>query len=204
MISENKNEKDIKIFNNARKSNPDSQFLGNIKSNDSFLKESHIMIKKEYSIKDDKSRDENRSKSSSGKKIIHEKKFKKKSLSIKNKKREREKILKMLKNEKLKIPTGKRMSAGNKKINININNIEKKINSLPKNKNLYERLDKFGNKISKENKKNVHITFLDNIPYGNNKLIEIIPIESFKKLNMIEKFTKENYISYCSNCCQMI
>ena len=110
----------------------------------------------------------------------------------------------MLKNEKLKIPTGKRMSTGNKKINININNIEKIINSLPKNKNLYERLDKFGNKISKENKKNVHITFLDKIPYGNNKLIEIIPIESFKKLNMIEKITKENYISYCSNCCQMI
>ena len=152
MISENKNENDIKIFNKARKSNPDSQFLGNIKNNDSFLKESHIIFKKEYSIKDGKSRDESRSKSSSGQKIIDEKKFKKKSLSIKNKKREKEKILKMLKNEKLKIPTGKRMNISNKKIKININNIEKIINSLPNNKNLCERLDKFGNKINKEKK----------------------------------------------------
>ena len=108
----------------------------------------------------------------------------------------------MLKNEKLKIPTGKRMSTANKKININ--NIEKIINSLSKNKNLCERLEKFGNKINKENKKNVHITFLDNIPYRNNKLIEIIPIESFKKLNMREKITKEDFISHCSNCCQII
>ena len=211
MLSENKtiNGNDIKIYKYIRNSNPNnnsnSQFLNNIKNNSSFLKESNIIINKDYSIKDGTSREESKSKISSNQKTksLKRKKTKKKNNSIKSKKKDKEKTLKLLKNEKIKIPIGKKVSITNNK-KLNINNIEEIINSLPKKNNILERLDTNGNVINKENKKNFHITFLDDIPTNKNKLIEIIPIQSFKKLNIIEKIPNEKFISYYTNCCQIL
>lgn len=202
-----KNENNIKIIKRSQNSIPESN-ISDIKKNASFSKENHITlnnnnsnIKKSCSnhLLEGTTGDDSKSKSSlchKSKKL--KKKLTKKSKSMKNKKRDKEKIAKLLKNERLKIPTGKRMSIANNKIKINLNNIEKIIKSLPKN-NI--RLDTYGNQINKENKKNVHIRFLDNIP--SNELIEIIPIQSFKQLNIIEKIPDEQLISICSKCCQI-
>ena len=130
------------------------------------------------------------------------KRTERKSESYKNKKKDKKKSVKMLKNERLKIPTGKRMSNNQDRVKLNLNNIDAIIkSSLPEKNTNNTRLDSYGNKINKENKKNVHIRFLDNIP--SNKLIEIIPIESFKQLNIIEKIPKKELISLCSKCCQI-
>ena len=212
----NENEQDIKKkkIKSPRNNTPDSNILGT-KKNASFSKENYITLNdnkfsgiKKLSCKlmfDGTTGDDSKSKSSMGHKNKNKrskKRTERKSESYKNKKKDKKKSVKMLKNERLKIPTGKRMSNNHDRIKLNLNNIDAIIkSSLPeKNKN-NTRLDSYGNKINKENKKNVHIRFLDNIP--SNKLIEIIPIESFKQLNIIEKIPKKKLISLCSECCQI-
>ena len=117
--------------------------------------------------------------------------------SFKNKKREREKIIKLLRNNlKIKIPTGKRKSNAQIDSRLNINNIEKIIKNHTK-----ERKDSFGNKISKENKKNVHISFKDKVK--KKKLIELIPIESFKSFNIMEKDENKKTQSHFTRCCSI-
>ena len=117
-----------------------------------------------------------------------------------NKKKGKEKINKLLKNkERLKIPFRKRMSIGNDNTKLslkNIENIDNIIKSLP-NQEIKVRLDTYGNEINKKNKKKVHITFLDTIP--TKKLIEIIPIQSYKKYNIIEKIPEQDL--YYNKCC---
>lgn len=201
-------ENEPRIIKRSQNTIPEYQFLDDIKKSSSSLKDSHITsTNKDSNIKKFSSNhlydgpigDDTRSKSSFFQKKKKSRKSDKKNELNKNKKKEREKISKLLKNERLKIPTGKRMSIANNNIKLNLNNIDQIIQSLPiPEKN---RLDYYGNKIGKENKKNVHITFLDTIP--SNKLIEIIPIQSFKEFNIIEKMPDEDFISYCSKCCQI-
>ena len=54
---------------------------------------------------------------------------------------------------------------------------------------LYEneknRMDAFGNLISKGKEKKQKISFADSLPLNNNKLVEIIPVESYKKFNIL-------------------
>ena len=88
------------------------------------------------------------------------------------------------------------MSLANNNTKLNLNNIEKIIKSRSK-----ERKDTYGNIINKDNKKNFHIRFLDNLP--SNKLIEIIPIESFKEFNIVEDIPNREIILNCSNCCKI-
>ena len=57
-----------------------------------------------------------------------------------------------------------------------------------------------GIEINKNNKKKVHITFLDDIS-PNNKLIETIMIQSFKKFNIIDDNSKQENINKCGVCC---
>ena len=103
--------------------------------------------------------DDTNSKFSNSQNITKKKRPLMKSASFKNKKREREKIIKLLRNNlKIKIPTGKRKSNAQIDSRLNINNIEKIIKKHTK-----ERKDSFGNKITKENKKNVHISFKDKV-----------------------------------------
>ena len=81
------------------------------------------------------------------------------------KKRKSKDIFRLLKNkEKIKIPTGKRMSNANNSSKLNLNNIDKILESYkPKEKEIKIRKDKNGIEINKNNKKKVHITFLDKI-----------------------------------------
>ena len=62
------------------------------------------------------------------------------------------------------------------------------------------RRDKNGVEINKINKKQVHITFLDKIA-PNNKITEIIDIQSYKKLYMLENKNKEGTKNKCNICC---
>ena len=84
------------------------------------------------------------------------------------------------------------------KSNLKIENI---INALPKKSSSFDRLDTYGNKINKANKKNVHIRFRDTFP--SKELIEIIPIESFKQFNIIETIPDEEFITFCGKCCKI-
>ena len=94
------------------------------------------------------------------------------------------------------------MSIANNSLKFNLNNIEKMIKELPKQKSKsLERVDSFGNRINKENKKKVHIMFLDKKP--TKKLIEIIPIESFKQFNLMEKNPDDENIQKNFKCCQI-
>ena len=148
-----------------------SQFLHNIPKNSSFSRENNynlnnISIKKKPKHLNIKiipnqevttTHDDTYSKFSYSQNISKKKHPLMKSASYKNKKREREKIIKLLRNNlKIKIPTGKRKSNVQTDSKLNINNIEKIIKMNKK-----ERKDSFGNKIMKENKKNVHISFKD-------------------------------------------
>ena len=215
--NENENEKDLNskrtIIKSPRNSVPDHHFFdtpknaSSSKENDITLNNNKLSNIKKLSCKlmfDGTTGDDSKSKGSMGHKKNKNKKNKKriekKNESFKNRKKDK-KFVKMLKNEKLKIPTGKRMSNNDDRIKLSLNNIDQVIKSLPKKNKKNTRLDTYGNKINKENKKNVHIRFLDNIP--SNKLIEIIPIESFKQLNIIEKIPKKELISLCSECCQI-
>ena len=47
------------------------------------------------------------------------------------------------------------------------------------------RIDAFGNLISKGKEKKQKISFADSLPLNNNKLVEIIPVESYKKFNIL-------------------
>ena len=118
-----------------------------------------------------------------------------KSASYKHKKKERERIIKFLRNNlKIKIPSGKRKSNVETDSKLNINNIEQMI----KKHKTKERKDSFGNKITKENKKNVHICFKDK-----KTLTELIPIESFKSLNIMEQNDNKKIQPYFTRCCSI-
>ena len=188
-----------------------SQFLSHIPKNSSFSKENNfnlnnINIKKKPKLLNIKiipnqevttTHDDTNSKFSNSQNIAKKKHPLMKSASFKNKKREREKIIKLLRNNlKIKIPTGKRKSNAQIDSRLNINNIEKIIKNHTK-----ERKDSFGNKISKENKKNVHISFKDKVK--KKKLIELIPIESFKSFNIIEENKNKTTQPYCTRCCSI-
>ena len=147
--------------------------------------------------------DETKSKSTLNLKIKKKEKEKKdqdKSDICKNKKRNRDKIAKLLKNnERVKIPRGKRRSVAGNSIQFNINNMLK---SLTPPKVIKVRTDKNGIEINKLNKKKVHITFLDDIS-PNNKFTETINIQSFKQFNIIEKLPGEDNISNYNKCCNI-
>ena len=120
-----------------------------------------------------------------------------KSASYKNRKREREKILKLFRNnERIKIPKCKRKSNAEPNSKLDFNNLEK-INQTP----VKERKDSFGNIITKDNKKNFHISFQDYSP--KKKLIDIVPIQSFKKFNIIEQNKTKTTKPYISRCCEI-
>ena len=130
------------------------------------------------------------------------KKQKKENNYFQKRKRRSRDISKLLKNkERIKIPTGKRMSNANhqSKLNLNnINNIYETYNPLTKDSKI--RKDMNGIEINKNNKKKVHITFLDDIS-PNNKLTETIMIQSFKKFNIIDDNSKQENINKCGVCC---
>ena len=184
------------------------------KKNSSFSKENnyninniHIQMKKNPKFLNIKSihnqektttNEETNSKFSNSQNISKKKRPLVKSVSYKNKKKEREKIIKLLRNNlKIKIPSGKRKSNEATDSKLNINNIEQII----KKHNTKERKDSFGNKITKENKKNVHICFKD--IEKEKKLIELIPIESFKSLNIIEENKNKETQPYFTKCCSI-
>ena len=201
----NENENDVKNIKNTLSSNPEP-IVEEIKKNTSISKQEQLTLEnKETNMKTISSNhivegttgDDTKSKNSSSKKNNSKKKADKKCEL--NKFKKKNKISKFLKKERLKIPTGKRMSIANNTTKFNLNNIDK-ILLIPK-QNSKTRVDKNGNKISKENKKNFHITFLDTLPSC--KLIEIIPIQSYKKYNFIENMPDEQIISFCSKCCQI-
>lgn len=112
-------------------------------------------------------------------------------------------ISKLLKNkERIKIPIGKRMSNNNYNIKlnlININNNNSESNKQPIQK-IKVRKDKNGIEINKINKKKVHITFIDNIP-NNKRLVEEIPILSYKNYNFINYINKDENNNKCGVCC---
>ena len=201
----NENENDIKTIKNTLSSNPEP-IVEEIRKNTSISKQDQLALEnKETNMKTISSNhivegttgDDTKSKNSSSKKNNSKKRLEKKGDPNKTKKKN--KISKFLKKERLKIPTGKRMSIANNTSKFNLNNIDK-ILLIPK-QNSKTRVDKNGNKISKENKKNFHITFLDTLPSC--KLIEIIPIQSYKKYNFSENMPDEQIISFCSKCCQI-
>ena len=201
----NENENDVKNIKNTLSSNPEP-IVEEIKKNTSISKQEQLTLEnKETNMKTISSNqivegttgDDTKSKNSLAKKNNSKKKADKKCEL--NKFKKKNKISKFLKKERLKIPTGKRMSIANNTTKFNLNNIDK-ILLIPK-QNSKTRVDKNGNKISKENKKNFHITFLDTLPSC--KLIEIIPIQSYKKYNFIENMPDEQIISFCSKCCQI-
>ena len=205
----NKNE--VKQLKSSLSSYTGSNFLNEINTkNISSQKESQIQFTKNKSPK-------NKSNSSNHiivqmeeeKKSRHSKNSKKgkeKNDAYKNKKKSREKIAKLLKNnERIKIPTGKKrrsFAVDGNTLKLNLNNFNNILKSLtpPKKSNI--RTDKNGVEINKTNKKLVHITFLDDIP-PNNKITETVVIQSFKKFNIVEDSPGPQNISNCSKCCMI-
>ena len=61
-----------------------------------------------------------------------------------------------------------------------------------------ERTDIYGNIISKKNKKNVKVSFIDKVT--TQPLVNVIPIESFRKYNYIEGMPKEEKTEKKANC----
>ena len=137
------------------------------------------------------------------------KKEKEKSNIIKKKKRNKDKMANLLKNnEKLKIPIDKRRrSIAAKCIRLNLKNFNNNYNDIdianPLTPTLAKniRTDKNGIEINKNNKKKVHITFLDDIS-PNNKITETVNIQSFKQYNIVKKDPVENTFQKC-NCCNI-
>ena len=161
----------------------------NIKKSSKYLKVSSLNNQERTTAHEDST-----SKISNSQNII-KKKIYKKSSSLKNKKNERIKLIKFLRNNmKVKIPNCKRKSNAEADLKLNINNIEKMIKNHSK-----ERSDSFGNKITKGNKKNVHICFQTNSK--KKKFIEYIPIESFKSFNIIDNNQNKIAKPYISRCC---
>ena len=216
-----KKPKKLKIITFSEKSpkNKDiNEVCPKLQKNSSFSKENNfcinnmnnldkkINIKKINTQEGTTTYDETISKFSNSQNIKIKKKYLKKRGSFGNKKREREKILKLLKdNEKIKIPIGQRKSNVDKSPKLNMNNIENIIKNLniEKNNNK-ERKDYYGNTINKNNKKKVHISFKDNIKIKDNKLVEMVPIQSFKSFNIIHKNEDKiiNKPSF-SRCCEI-
>ena len=139
-------------------------------------------------------------------------KIKKKKKNNDKKNKDKNKLINFLKNsEKTKIPKDKRRSiSGNSKMLNNFNNLLD-LNSLtpprtPQKSQTKElnirnvRRDKNGIEINKDNKKKVHITFLDDIS-PNNKITDTVNIQSFKQYNIVEKIPMEKNISNISKCC---
>ena len=198
---------EIKQLKNSHSINIISNTLNDLNTkNNSSQKGSYITLNKNTSKSissnqiNDSTGEEVKSKNSKSSKN----KKKEKIDSFKSKKRSKEKIIKLLKNnEKLKIPTGKRRScvAGNG-LKLNLNNINNILESLtpPKIQNI--RTDKNGVQINKDNKKKVHITFLDEIS-PNNKFTDTINIQSFKQLNIIEQLPGEDNIPKFTKCCDI-
>ena len=127
--------------------------------------------------------------------------IKQKNKNVSTKKKKKSKILK-LKNERLKIPTGKRRSISGQPSNLIINSVKNEIKSLTppkitKPKNI--RRDKYGTEINKKNKKKVHITFIDTI--SPKRITETIQIQSYKNLNKFEVLSTEQRDS--SKCCNI-
>ena len=120
------------------------------------------------------------------------------------KKRRSRDIFKYMKNkERIKIPTGKRLSNVNSSSKLNLNNINNSYGSeKPQTKETKARKDKNGIEINKINKKKVHITFLDNIS-PNNKITETIIIQSYKKFNLCDNMPSEENINKCGVCCNI-
>ena len=125
--------------------------------------------------------------------------LKQKDKNVSTKKKKKSKNSK-LKNEKLKIPTGKRRSISGQTSNLIINSFKNEIKSLTPPKILKPksiRRDIYGTEINKINKKKVHIAFIDYI--SPNSITETIHIQSYKHLNKIEIFPSEQRDS--SKCC---
>ncbi len=203
----------LKILNDITPKNTYSQKNSNIslhKNNDSLKNKSsstnHIL----NSIGD-----ETKSKSTINiktKKNEVPKNKKRKKNGEKNK--DKNKLIRMLKNNaKEKIPRAKRRSiGGNSNILNDFNNLLN-LNSLtppktPQKSQTKElnianvRKDKNGIEINKDNKKKVHITFLDDIS-PNNKITDTINIQSFKHYNIVEKLPCEKKTSNLSRCCNI-
>ena len=209
------NKKEIKQLNSIKSSHTCSHILKQLSpKNISDQKESNISNKKTNNSKN-KSESSNllnsvgeeiKSKSSVNvnAKAMKNEKEKEKKYRKKKKKREGEKIIKLLKkNEKLKIPTGKRRSIAVNSIKLNLNNINNITKSLtPPKASLIIRTDKNGIEINKSNKKRFHITFLDDIS-PDNKITDTVNIQSFKKFNLVEKTQFDNTISNYSKCCNI-
>ena len=96
------------------------------------------------------------------------------------------------------------MSNANNSSKLNLNNIDKILESYkPKEKEIKIRKDKNGIEINKNNKKKVHITFLDKIS-PNNKITEIIVIQSYKKYNNLsDDNLKDTDKNNCGVCCSI-
>ena len=127
--------------------------------------------------------------------------IKQKNKNVTTKKKKKSKILK-LKNERLKIPTGKRRSISGQPSKLIIKSVNNEIKSLTppkitKPKNI--RRDKYGTEINKINKKKVHITFIDYI--SPKRITETIHIQSYKNLNKYEISSNEQRDS--SKCCNI-
>ena len=211
------NKKEIKQLNSIKSSHTCSHILKELSpKNISDQKESNISNKKTNNSKN-KSESSNqlnsvgeeiKSKSSVNvnAKAMKKEKEKEKERNNRNKKKKRDgdKIIKLLKkNEKLKIPTGKRRSIAVNSIKLNLNNINNIAKSLtPPKASFNIRTDKNGIEINKSNKKRFHITFLDDIS-PENKITDTINIQSFKKFNLVEKTQFENTISNYSKCCNI-
>jgi len=61
-----------------------------------------------------------------------------------------------------------------------------------------ERTDIYGNIISKKNKKNVKVSFIDKVT--TQPLVNVIPIESFRNYNYIDGMPKEDKTEKKANC----
>ena len=192
--------KNSKVFNNRLKNSSFSKENNYILVNNNIIpkkKTKHLNIKTLHINEGATTHEDTYSKISNSQNILKKKQTIKKRCSYKNKKRENEKIIKLLRNnEKIKIPTGKRKSNVEKNDKLNINNIENYMKKHTK-----ERKDFFGNKITKENKKNVHISFKDF--FKGKKLCDLINIESFKSFNIIEQNNPKTTKPFCTRCCSI-
>ena len=202
--------KEIKQLYSIKSSNICSNILKDLEiKNSSSQKDSNIYNKNTSNSKNISESSNNmlnqigkdmKNKSSVSIKVIQKEKERKKK-----KKREEEKIIKILKkNEKLKIPSGRRRSIAvnnNIKLNLNnFNNIKKTIMTPKASSNI--RTDKNGIEINKSNKKKVHITFLDDIS-PDNKITDTINIQSFKQFNLVEKLNIDENTSNYNKCCNI-
>jgi hypothetical protein len=207
----NKNE--VKQLKSSLSSNTGSNILNEINTNTkniSSQKESQIVLNKNNTPKN-KSISSNQifvpiEEDKKSKHSKNSKKGKEKGDSYKNKKRNREKIAKLLKNnERIKIPSGKKrrsFAVDGNTLKLNLNNFNNILKSLTPPKQINVRTDKNGVEINKNNKKLVHITFLDDIP-PNKKITDTVVIQSFKKFNIVEDLPGTQNISNCSKCCSI-